>query len=95
MIDVPTDVNTIIKKWIKINHTDYMLFSSNKMPLTSSQISRMLNKVFDGKKTSVDMLRPIYLTDLYKGMPSLISMEKTANEMGHSLNTSLTYIKRD
>ena len=95
ILDVPLELNTIIKKWIKINKGDYMLFSSNKMPLTSSQISRMLNKIFDEKKVSVDMLRHVYLTDLYKGMPSLVNMEKTAKEMGHSVQTALTYVKRD
>ena len=94
-VDVPPELNTIIKKWIKINSSDYMLFSSSNMPLTSSQITRMLNKIFDGKKISTDMLRHIYLTDLYKAMPSLLSMEKTASNMGHSIQTALTYVKRD
>ena len=92
---VPTELNTIIKKWMKINDGDYLVFSSNKQPLTSSQISRMLNKIFDGKKISVDMLRHIYLTELYKNVPSLLDMEKTANQMGHSIGTAMTYIKRD
>lgn len=58
--EVPSEVNNIIKKWLKINKGDYMLFSTNKNPLSSSQISRMLNKIFDGKKISVDMLRHIF-----------------------------------
>ena len=95
VLDVPPELNTIIKKWLKINKGDYMLFSSNKMPLTSSQISKMLNKIFDGKHISVDMLRHIYLTNLYKDMPSLINMEKTAHDMAHSVNTAMQYVKRD
>ena len=94
-VKLPEELNNIIKKWMKVAKGDFLLFSSNGNPLTSSQISRMLNKIFDGKKISVDMLRHIYLSDLYKGMPSLLSMEKTASEMGHSVQTALTYVKRD
>ena len=92
-IDVPKDLQVLIKKWIKINPTDYLLFSSNKNHLSSSQITRMLNKIL-GKKTSTDILRHVFLTNKYSGLPSLINMEKTASEMGHSLNTALQYIKR-
>jgi len=95
VLEVPEELNTIIKKWIKINEGDYLLFSSNGNPLTSSQITRMLNKIFDGKKISVDMLRHIYLTNYYKHMPDLIKMEKLASDMGHSINTAMTYIKKD
>ena len=72
-----------------------MLLSRNKNLLSSSQISRMLNKIFDGKKISVDMLRHIYLTDLYKNVPSIRDMEKTAEDMGHSVESAMTYVKRD
>jgi len=93
-IDVPKDLQALLKKWIKINDTDYLLFSSNKKPLSSPQITRILNKIF-GKKVSVDMCRHIYLTNLYKDVPALSQMEKTASEMSHSLATALTYIKKD
>ena len=92
-IDIPKDLITLIKKWIKINPTNYLLFSSNKNPLSSSQITRMLNKIL-GKKCSTDLLRHIYLTDKYSNLPSLMDMEKTAKDMSHSLNTALQYIKR-
>ena len=95
ILDVPKEVNNIIRKWLKINKSEYMLFSTNKNPLSSSQISRMLNKIFDGKKISVDMLRHIYLTDLYKNVPSIRDMEKTAEDMGHSVESAMTYVKRD
>ena len=95
ILDVPKEVNNIIKKWLKINKGDYMLFSTNKNPLSSSQISRMLNKIFDRKSISVDMLRHIYLSDLYKNVPSIRDMEKTAQDMAHSLGTAMTYVKRD
>ncbi len=95
VISVPDELNKIIKKWIKINDTDYLLFSTNRNPLSSSQITRLLNKIFDGKKVSVDLLRHIYLTDYYKNIPALRDMEALARDMGHSVSTAMTYIKKE
>ena len=39
IIDVPKDLNTILKRWIKLNNNDYMLYSTNEKPLTSPQIT--------------------------------------------------------
>ena len=95
VLDVPKELNTLIKKWIKLNKNDYLLFSSNKNHLSSSQITRILNKAFNGKHVSTDMLRHIFLTNQYKDIPKLNDMESLAADMGHSLNTALQYIKRD
>jgi hypothetical protein len=93
VIDIPKDLIPLIKKWIKINPTDYLLFSSNKNRLSSSQITRMLNKIL-GKKTSTDILRHIYLTNYYKDVPAILNMEKLATDMGHSVNTAMQYVKK-
>ena len=95
MIDVPKELQLLLKKWIKINNdNDYLLFSSNKKPLSSPQINRILNKVFE-KHVSVDLLRHIYLSDKYKNIPELMDMEKTASEMGHSVSQAMLYIKKN
>jgi len=49
ILDIPKELNVLIKKWIKLNENDYLLFSSNKNHLSSSQITRILNKAFGGK----------------------------------------------
>ena len=64
-LDVPKDLQVLLRKWIKLNDTDYLLFSTNKKPLSSPQINRILNKVFDGLHISVDVLRHVFLTDIY------------------------------
>ena len=94
IVDIPKNLLPLVKKWIKINPTEYFLFSSNNKPLSSSQINKMLNKIFDGKKISTDILRHIFVSDKYKAIPTLNDMLATANELGHSLNTSLEYIKK-
>ena len=93
VLDVPKELNVILKKWIEMSKNDYMLYSSNGNKLSSPQITRILNKVFD-KKISTSMLRHIYLTNAYKDVPALNKMEILAQDMGHSVKTAMEYIKR-
>ena len=87
-------LDKILKTWGKVNHTEYVLYSSNGNKLTSPQITKYLNKIFD-KRVSTDMLRHIYLTNLYKDIPALQQMEETANQMSHNLATAMTYVKKE
>ena len=93
IVDVPKELDAILKKWLKINPSDYILISSNHKPLSSSQITRNLNKIF-GKKVSVNMLRHIFLTNYYKDTPKLTEMENVATKMGHNVSTALEYVKK-
>jgi ribosomal protein L18 len=93
IIDVPKELDVILKKWVKMNTNDYMLYSTNGNKLSSPQISRILNKVFN-KNVSTSMLRHIYLTDIYKDLPALNKMEKLSSQMGHSVSQAMEYIKK-
>jgi hypothetical protein len=92
-LDVPKELNTLLKKWVKLNNNDYMLYSTNDNKLSSPQINRILNEAF-GKAVSTNMLRHIYLTDRYKDIPAIAKMEDLARDMGHSRQQALEYIKR-
>ena len=94
VIDVPTELNAVLKKWLKINPSDYVLVSTHMNPLSSSQITRMLNKIF-GKQVSVNMLRHIFLTNYYKDIPKLTEMQNVASKMGHDVSTALEYVKKE
>jgi hypothetical protein len=89
-------LNKLLKKWITINKYDYLLFSSNGNKLAQPQITQYNNKIY-GKNISTDMLRHIYLTNVYKGkaMPTLQEMESLSKDMGHSVMTQMQYIKND
>ena len=93
ILELPKELNNVLKRWIKINTNDYMIYSSNNKKLSCPQITRILNKVF-GKNISTSMLRHIYLTNVYKDVPQINKMENLANEMGHSISTAMEYIKR-
>jgi hypothetical protein len=92
-LDVPKELNTLLKKWVKLNSNDYMLYSTNDNKLSSPQINRILNEAF-GKNISTNMLRHIYLTDRYKDIPAIEKMENLAEQMGHSVGTAMEYVKR-
>jgi hypothetical protein len=92
-LDVPKQLNTLIKKWIKLNNNDYMLYSTNGNKLSSPQINRILNEAF-GKAISTNMLRHIYLTEQYKNVPAIADMQELAQSMGHSTNQAMEYVKR-
>ena len=92
-LNVPAPLNLMIKRWIKLNPTDYMLYSTNKQKLSSPQINRILNSAFGGKKISTNLLRHIYLSSVYANIPALSSIDKLAEQMGHSPQTALEYIK--
>lgn len=89
-------LNTIIKKWIALNPTDYLLYSSNHKALSNVQLSQYNNRIWGGKKVSTDIYRHTYITDFYKGQtPTYLQMEDLAKFMGHSISTALQYIKND
>jgi hypothetical protein len=90
-------LNNLIKKWIKLNETDYLLYSANKEPLTSSQISHHNNKIWDGKKVSTNIYRHVFLTDYFKnhGFVSLADMDSLAKQMSHSVSQQMEYVKVD
>jgi hypothetical protein len=93
VIDLPPHFCKMLRQWIKINPTDYMLYGSTKQPLSSPQINRILNKAFGGK-VSTNLLRHIYLSNIYKDVPAISQMDELAREMGHSRAQAMEYIKR-
>jgi integrase len=93
---IPKELLGYIKKWTKFQSNEYLLFSSNNKHLSSSQITKHLNRIFGGKNISVDILRHVYLSNYYKDIPKVKEMENLASSMGHSISTAINqYIKKD
>jgi len=95
-IDIPVQLKNIIKKWIVINPTDYLLFDANMNKLSSVKLNQRLNRIFDGKKVGVNSLRHSFLTEKYA---TTIAQKKdiadTMEEMGSSSSMLTTYVKKD
>jgi integrase len=92
-VKLPKELLKIIKKWNKLNPTEYLLFDSQKNKLSPTKLTQRLNKIL-GKKASINILRHSFLSDKYKNLPSLLELEDEAKEMGHSLKEHLEYIKK-
>jgi integrase len=94
--DLPSPLIPIVKKYLKLNKTDYLFPKRNSDAcMTNVDYNRTLQKIF-GKTISVDNLRSIYLSEKYKNIPSLVDMEKTAEAMGHQMVTALeNYVKKE
>lgn len=91
---MPKELDSILKKWLIVNPSEYVLIRSNNKPLSDSQITKKLHKIF-GKEVSVNMLRHIYSTNYYKGMPKLTNMEELAS-MGYNVQTAMeNHVKLD
>ena len=97
VVKVPAVVLPHLKRWLKINTTDYLLMNSRTLkPFNSSELSKRIGQIFGDSAVGVDVLRSIYITDKYKDVPRLLELEETARQMGHSVNTAMqNYVKKD
>lgn len=88
-VPVSDKLYTLLKKYRKSG----LLLQNNDKALTSPDITRVLNKIFD-KKVSVNMLRNIFFSSKYSDESKELSDDATAT--GTSvLNALNTYIKKD
>jgi len=96
VVDIPKPLVSILKKWISVNPTPYLLFDSNMNKLTSVKLNQRLNKIFDEKKISVNALRHSFLTDKYAEQSKTDkALSKDMTAMGSSKSMADTYIKLD
>jgi len=93
-VEIPTQLKSILTKWIKHNPTDYLLFDSNGNQLTSVKLNQRFNKMWNGRKVSVNNMRHTYLTEKYaKVSEEQKKLQKDMSAMGSSTNMADTYIK--
>jgi hypothetical protein len=86
----------ILKDWIKINPTEYLLFDSKMSKLSPVKLNQRLNKMFNGRKVAVNSLRHSYLTDKYAEHTKKDNeMNEDMKEMGSSARQLKTYVKLD
>lgn len=95
-VPIPEELKPFLNKWKKINESEYLLCNPQTgAKLTSSAMTKRVQRIF-GKKVGVDVIRSIYLSDLYKGLPHLEKLEEIADQMGHSVSSAMSYyVKKD
>jgi len=95
-VQIPKDVMVHIRKWLKMNDTDYLLVTKTGKQMTTSALSTKIGSIYGNQKIGVDILRSIYVSDIYKDLPALEHLEDTANAMGHSIGSAMNfYAKKD
>ena len=91
---VPKEMACILRKWEKINKTEYLLFDAKNNQLTSVKLNQRLNKIFGGKKVACNMLRHSYLTGKFKETSEEVKkMDEDLTNMGSSSAQANLYIK--
>ena len=103
-IKIPQKLDTIIKQFIKYRFlndygNDNFFITINNKQLTPSQLNQYINIVFSNvlqRKINIGIngLRHSYITAKYENIPSIKDIKKTAENMGHSVNQALLYIKK-
>jgi len=93
-IDIPKELMTILKKWIKVNPTEWLCFNTKLDQLTSPETTRTLNIIF-GKNTGINAIRHSYLSEKFQPMIELNKeMEESFSKMGSSILQFKTYVKK-
>jgi len=93
-VTVPKELMKILKKWIGINTTDYLLFDINGNELTNVKLNQRMNKIF-GKNVSVNVMRHSYLSSKYAGkIQEMKDMKSDMKMMGTSIMQSNIYIQK-
>jgi integrase len=92
---ISKELMSILKKWIKFNPTDYLLFDSNKNKLTPSKLTRRLNRTF-GKNISTSSLRKFYISHKYQNyIKENEELAEDFSKMGSSIIQKDVYLKKD
>ena len=95
-VQCPKDVLAWIKKWMKINSSDYLMTTKTGKSMSASQLSIRIGRIYGDKVIGQDILRSIFITDLYsKVLPSQEELIKIATAMGHSIQSQMFYRKID
>jgi len=96
-IDIPKDLEKLLRLYIRINGMGVLFKSSTGKPLSRNALSQLLiktSKKYMGKSISTTMLRKIYLSSKYSKVKE--EMEKDAKVMGHSVEMQQSvYVKKN
>ena len=92
-IKVPKVLAPLIKKLSEIHNCDYLFVNSKGEAFSPSLYSQKIKSLFG---VTQDLLRSIFLSELYKDVPKLKLLEETAQQMGNTISAALNfYVKHD
>ena len=96
VVDIPEDLNTILKLWIKLKPkgNEYLLVNlQTNAKYKPTEITKLLKQVFQNEHLGVSVLRNVFLSEKYSDVIS--KLKKDAEQMGTSIGVAEnTYIKK-
>ena len=93
VIDIPRKLQLILKKWMTVNDTDFLLINSNGQQLTPTTLGQRLTEMF-GKRVGTTSFRRLFLTDKYENtIKEMKELEEDMKDMGSSKAQANHYIK--
>jgi hypothetical protein len=95
LIEVPLQILPSMRKFVKLNETDYLFIKNNGKLLSASELSKRIGKIFGDDRIGVDVLRSMYVSDVYKNVPDLNKLENLAEDMGHSVGAAMLFYKKN
>jgi hypothetical protein len=96
-VKIDKALKAILKKWIAINPTEWLLFDTNNSKLSPVKLNQRLNKIFGSERgNSVNNLRHSYLSNKYQDSIKMNeAIAKDMTDMGSSLSQSKIYIQKE
>lgn len=94
IIEIPTELLSLIRKWKRTHGYDYLFFNGKGEGIDSVIMNQRIEKIF-GKKVGINGMRHCYMTTKYGDM---IAKEQEMKEdfeaMGSSMNMRDVYIQK-
>ena len=98
-IKLSASTNRLLNKMRRhLKHNEPVFTSRNGSALTRNAYGKRLAQLFQsrfGKRVTASMLRAIFVTDRYKGLPVLNDIAQTAHNMMHNVRTHLTKYRKN
>jgi len=96
--EISPALNSILNLWLRHNTGEWLLYDNRGNKMSNNNIVKALQRIFSptGKIISVSMIRHIYKSEKGEGRKiNLKKLKQEAKDMGHSVDTSLEYVKKD
>ena len=93
-VEIDKPLLNIIKAWMKINPTPYLLIKRNGNKMSSAELSLKMKELFG---FGCDVMRSIYISEYYtpEKLKMLEEMKEFSEEFGHSQSTALLVYRKN
>lgn len=82
----------VLKRWAQVNDGEYLLRDSRGGEMSSVKLNTLLQKIFNRRGLSVNILRHSYISSqVHPNMKAIKELKETAKAMGHSVEEAMGY----